>query len=57
MENKMKVNIDHLMKLTFHILTKLKESKGDEIELHSDYYWDFADEEIYNPYEDPQSIT
>jgi len=53
----MKVNIDHLMKLTFHILTKLKESKGDEIELHSDYYWDFADEEIYNPYEDPQSIT
>lgn len=53
----MKINIEQIKEITLLLLSKLQESKGNEIELNSDYYWAFADEEIYNPYEDPKSIT
>ena len=53
----MKVNVNELKKITYLLLSKLKESKGDEIELSNDFYWEISDEELYNPYEEPKSIT
>ena len=53
----MKVNIDEIEKVTSLLLSKLKESKGNEIEINNDYYWDIVNEELYNPYEEPGNIT
>ncbi len=53
----MKVNIDEIQKIAFLLFAKLKESNGVEIELKSDYYWCFVEEEIYNPYDDPKNLT
>lgn len=53
----MKVNINELQKITNLLLEKLQQSKGNEIELNSDYYWDIAIDEIYNPYNEPTTIT
>jgi hypothetical protein len=57
MASSIKVNIDELQKITSLLLSKLKDSKGNEIEIKNDYYWDIAEDEIYNPYEDPKNIT
>lgn len=53
----MKVNIKDLEKVTSLLLSKLRESKGNEIELNNDYYWNISTEELYNPYEEPRNIT
>lgn len=53
----MKVNIDEIQKITSLLLSKLKESKGNEIEINNDYYWDISSDELYNPYEEPKNIT
>ncbi|ACE06213.1 hypothetical protein Aasi_0842 [Candidatus Amoebophilus asiaticus 5a2] len=53
----MKVKIDDIEKVTSLLLSKLKESKGNEIELNNDFYWDISEEELYNPYQDPKNIT
>lgn len=53
----MKINIDQIIKITTHLLLKLKEHKGNEIELESDFYWDISLEEIYNPYKNPEDVT
>ena len=53
----MKVNIDEIQKITSLLLSKLKESKGNEIEINNDYYWEISNEELYNPYEEPRNIT
>jgi hypothetical protein len=53
----MKVNIDEIQKLTSLLLSKLKESKGNEIEISNDYYWDISQDEIYSPYEEPKNVT
>ena len=53
----MKVNIDEIEKIALLLLAKLKQSNGVEIDLKSDYYWCFDQEEIYNPYDDPKNIT
>ncbi len=49
--------IDEIEKITSLLLLKLRKSKGNEIELKSDYYWDISSEELYNPYEEPKNIT
>jgi hypothetical protein len=53
----MKVNIDEIQKITSLLLSKLKESKGSEIEISNDYYWDISQDELYSPYEEPKNIT
>ena len=53
----MRVNIDELQKIISLLLKKLKDSKGNEIELNNDYYWDISMEEIYNPYTEPKNIS
>jgi hypothetical protein len=53
----MKIKIDEIQKITFLLFSKLKENKGDEIEIANDYYWDISNDELYNPYEEPKNIT
>ena len=53
----MKVNIDDIQKITSLLLSRLKESKGNEIEISNDYYWDISEDELYIPYEEPKNIT
>lgn len=53
----MKINVDKIQKITLLLLSRLKESRGNEIEVTNDYYWDISDEELYNPYEEPKNIT
>jgi hypothetical protein len=53
----MKVNIKEIEIVALLLLSKLRESKGNEIELTNDYYWDISIEELYNPYEEPSNIT
>jgi len=57
MNNNMKISVDEIQKITLQLLSRLKESKGDEIELANDYYWEISDEELYKPYEEPKNIT
>jgi hypothetical protein len=53
----MKVNIDEIQKIISLLLSKLKESKGNEIEISNDYYWDISQDELYSPYEEPKNVT
>lgn len=52
----MRVNIDELGKIIGTLLSNLKNSKGNEVELKNDYYWDISSEQIYNPYDNPNEI-
>lgn len=52
----MKINIDEIQKITSLLLLKLKQSKGNEIEIHNDFFWDIIQDELYNPYEKPKEI-
>lgn len=39
------------------MLSKLKESKGTEIELTNDYFWDIRKEELYKVSNDPKDLS
>lgn len=52
----MKANIDEIEKVTLLLLLKLRESKGNVIEINNDFYWDIPADELYNPYEEPKNI-
>lgn len=53
----MRVNIEEIEKIVSLLFSKLRESRGNEIELNNDFYWDISIEELYNPYEEPKNIT
>lgn len=53
----MVVRISDIEKTVALLLGKLKEAKGDEIAIESDYYWDVANGELYNPYSEPKSLS
>lgn len=53
----MKVNIFEIEKVISILLEKLRRTKGNEIELKNDFYWDIATDELYNPYKEPKNIT
>ncbi|RCR65961.1 hypothetical protein [Larkinella punicea] len=53
----MKINIDNLQKITSILLHELQKSKGNEIELKSDFYWDISSDELYNPYGKPENLS
>ena len=53
----MKASIDEIEKITLILLSKLRESKGNLIEVNHDFYWDISVNELYNPYEEPKNIT
>ena len=52
----MKIKLDELQEIITFLLSYLKESKGIEIELKNDYYWDIPCDQLYNPYESPKDI-
>ena len=35
----------------------MKQSKGNEVEIVNDYYWDIATEELYSAYQEPKNIS
>ena len=53
----MKVNINEIQKITSLLLSKLREQKGNEVELENDFYWDISSDELYKPYDDPKDIS
>lgn len=53
----MKVNIDELQEIISYLLIKLKEQKGNEIELENDFYWDISSDELYKPYDNPRNFA
>ena len=53
----MKVNIDEIQKITSFLLSRLREEKGNEIEIENDFYWDISSDELYNPYDTPENIS
>jgi hypothetical protein len=53
----MMANVDHLERALSLLLSKLKDARGTEIELRGDFYWDIAPKELYDPYNDPHTIT
>lgn len=52
-----KVKINEIQEITNLIFEKLKASKGNEIEINYDFYWDIDSEEIYDPYKEPSNLT
>ena len=53
----MKVNLDEISKLVMILISNLKESKGTEIEINNDYYWDISSDQLYNPYDNPTNMS
>ena len=53
----MKINIDDISKIITLLLLNLKNSKGKEIELKTDFYWDISSIQQYNPYNEPTDIS
>lgn len=53
----MRINIDELDKTISLLLSNLKSTKGNEVELKNDYYWDISSEQIYNPYSEPSDMS
>ena len=53
----MKININELQQCLSQLLSNLKESKGENIELSKDFYWDISSDELYNPYEQPKELS
>jgi hypothetical protein len=53
----MQIDVKSLEKVTSTLLSKLRESMGDTIELPYDYYWDIAMDDLYNPYQKPVDIV
>jgi hypothetical protein len=56
-KNFMKVNLNDLEKIISLLIEKLRESKGNYIEIDNDYYWDIPNEDIYKPYKEPEIFT
>ena len=53
----MKINVDELQTITTLLLARLKKSRGNTIEIASDFYWSIPEEAIYNPYKEPDNLT
>jgi hypothetical protein len=53
----MEINIEDLQKVISLLLSNLKKSAGDVVEIQGDYYWDIPSEDLYNPYEEPKLLT
>ena len=50
------IDMHKLEAITSILLSKLRESNGNNIELPHDYYWDIALDDLYNPYQEPTSL-
>lgn len=57
MDNNVKVKIDEIQEIVTLLLSNLKERKGNEIELESDFYWDISNDQLYNAYDDPNDLS
>lgn len=51
------VNITDLENITLSLLGKLKQAKGNNIELTYDFYWEINRKDIFDPYSLPEDIT
>jgi len=53
----MKINIDELQDVLTTLLLRLKDYRGDEVELENDYYWDLSSKEVYDPCKEPVDFS
>lgn len=53
----MVIKIDDLQEIATILFSKLKEDIGAEINISKDYYWNISDDEMYDPYKEPQNLT
>ncbi len=53
----MTINLKELEIITTLLIKKLRDNKGNTIEIVNDYYWDIFEEELYNPYKEPENLT
>lgn len=44
----MKINVDELQEALTTLLLRLKDYRGDGVELKEDYYWDFCSDEMFD---------
>ncbi|MDR0368186.1 MAG: hypothetical protein LBH82_03480 [Bacteroidales bacterium] len=51
------IKIDNLQEIAIQLLSKLKEKVGSDMEISKDYYWCISDDELYNPYQEPENLT
>lgn len=51
------MKIDDLKEIINILLLRVKENIGDEISFSNDYYWDIANNQLYDPYNMPTDIT
>ncbi len=49
----MTINIETLQQVISDLLSRIKETKGSEIELKNDFYWEISANELYDPYKEP----
>jgi hypothetical protein len=52
-DEKIKVKLEDLRRSLEMIISHLKGQGSEWVEIDEDYYWDVADEQMYNPLEDP----
>lgn len=52
----MQISIEQLREAIDLLLLKIKESKGDIIEIENDYYWVIDEAELYDPYSEPKEM-
>ncbi|HBC30007.1 MAG: hypothetical protein WC142_04010 [Bacteroidales bacterium] len=51
------IRVDDLQKIADTLFSKLKKNVGLEIDISKDYYWNISDDELYNPYQEPKTLT
>ena len=53
----MKVNLEEIGVIVSFLLSKLKASAGNELEITADFYWDISVDEIFDPYNEPKNFS
>ena len=53
----MEINLDDLQDIISTLISRLKEVKGNKIEIESDFYWEVPSRELYYPYAQPQNLV
>jgi hypothetical protein len=53
----MTISLTDLKQIADVVLSSLQQSNETNIEINVDFYWDIPDEDIYNPYKNPENLT
>jgi hypothetical protein len=57
MISNMTINLNDLKQIVDMVFSSLNQSNELNIEVNADFYWDIPDEELYNPYKNPDNLT